>query len=406
MSQKNCSVYQCRNTYKNTKERPLKVQFYSFPADPERRAKWVKFVDRVKRDGSPWEPTRSSLICSDHFLGNRKSVFPRSPAFNPSVRPGEVPSAEQLRRLELFNIRIREPAQPSKAAKQEPNKDQIDLDEEFDLESPPNSVATQCNLSGGRPYFKDSTGALAHFASTYSVELLYRSTQNANRKVATLTFNQATQVAHKEEEGTKMNRPLLDMIEPPPRYQFRELVYNTPSTAVSINTNTANNSEYEEEEEEEDQKPTLRTYSRKRKQTTSTSAAAAPSPSPSPSPSMQPYSYTNSYAPSFPSELNYLQDRTCQTVVSSRSETRQPSTTTAKASSLSASQEAVAANLAKRETQFLATKYAASLKSTETAEEEVPAYAYAPKPPHLQGNLKRVSDQWEARGKPIIAVKK
>ncbi|KAH9407955.1 hypothetical protein TYRP_011606 [Tyrophagus putrescentiae] len=311
MSQKNCSVYQCRNTYKNTKERPLKVQFYSFPADPERRAKWVEFVDRVKRDGSPWEPTRSSLICSDHFLGNRKSVFPRSPAFNPSVRPVAFESQPSRRR-----------------PKQEPNKDQIDLDEEFDLDSPPNSVATQCNLSGGRPYFKDSTGALAHFASTYSVELLYRSTQTANRKVATLTFNQATQVAHKADEPL-MNRPLLDMIEPPPKYQFRELVYNTPSTAVSINTNTAATTANMSEEEEEDQKPTLRTR-----------------------------------------------------IISQPRER--------------------AANLAKRETQFLATKYAASLKSTETAEEEVPAYAYAPKPPHLQGNLKRVSDQWEAR-KPIIA---
>ncbi|KAL1446257.1 hypothetical protein MTO96_044638, partial [Rhipicephalus appendiculatus] len=43
---------------------------------------------RTKReDGSPWEPTKNSRICSQHFINGEKSNDPRSPAYVPTIFP-------------------------------------------------------------------------------------------------------------------------------------------------------------------------------------------------------------------------------------------------------------------------------------------------------------------------------
>lgn len=71
----------------------------------------------------------------------------------------------------------------------------IDLKENDNLDIPYN-VAVQCNLSR-LPCFKESTGALIEFSSTYQVEL---SNQSPKSNSALLIFSQRTQVTHKEEE--------------------------------------------------------------------------------------------------------------------------------------------------------------------------------------------------------------
>jgi hypothetical protein len=47
-------------------------------------------------DGSPWQPTKYSFVCSRHFIGNAKSDHPHSPSFVPTIFPdkygGKPPS--------------------------------------------------------------------------------------------------------------------------------------------------------------------------------------------------------------------------------------------------------------------------------------------------------------------------
>ncbi|XP_077508110.1 uncharacterized protein LOC144119336 [Amblyomma americanum] len=103
MSNNNCCVVGCSNTYKNTPE----TRFYSFPARPyerERRQQWIAAVRRQRKDGSLWEPTKHSRICSNHFVNGEKSNDPRSPAYLPTLFPSEyrltkTPSAYRYERL-------------------------------------------------------------------------------------------------------------------------------------------------------------------------------------------------------------------------------------------------------------------------------------------------------------------
>lgn len=61
------------------------VQFYSSP------------------DGTAWMPSKASLICSDHFIGGKKSPFLFSPAHNPSLPAGQKATHDDLKKLEEFN---------------------------------------------------------------------------------------------------------------------------------------------------------------------------------------------------------------------------------------------------------------------------------------------------------------
>ncbi|XP_069687116.1 zinc finger protein 79-like isoform X2 [Periplaneta americana] len=82
----NCCVVGCSNTYNNTDD----VIFYTFPTkstEVERRKLWIRAVNRRRPDGSQWEPTKSSRICSAHFIGNRRSGHPQNPAFVPTIFP-------------------------------------------------------------------------------------------------------------------------------------------------------------------------------------------------------------------------------------------------------------------------------------------------------------------------------
>lgn len=39
------------------------------------------------KNGRLWQPMAHSLVCSDHFIGNKRSKDPRSPVYVPSVFP-------------------------------------------------------------------------------------------------------------------------------------------------------------------------------------------------------------------------------------------------------------------------------------------------------------------------------
>ena len=56
------------------------LQFYRFPEDIGRRARWVTAVDRKN-----WEPNWYTWICSAHFVGGVKNNDPASSAYVPSL---------------------------------------------------------------------------------------------------------------------------------------------------------------------------------------------------------------------------------------------------------------------------------------------------------------------------------
>ncbi|XP_077531435.1 uncharacterized protein LOC144143528 [Haemaphysalis longicornis] len=86
-----CSVEACNNTYANTAGKLPKIKFYVFPSKPyekERRRLWIRAVRRASVNGALWEPTpRKSVICSAHFVGNKKSADALHPAYVPTIFP-------------------------------------------------------------------------------------------------------------------------------------------------------------------------------------------------------------------------------------------------------------------------------------------------------------------------------
>ncbi|XP_067010580.2 THAP domain-containing protein 11 isoform X2 [Anabrus simplex] len=106
-----CSVVGCKNRYCNTEE---SVKFYSFPSRPHEmdlRRRWILAVNRKKVDGTLWMPSKSSRICSEHFIGGRKSQHPASPAYIPSIFPEcyrrkspGIGSLERFARLKNRNV--------------------------------------------------------------------------------------------------------------------------------------------------------------------------------------------------------------------------------------------------------------------------------------------------------------
>ena len=63
-----CAAYGCHNREGQEEGR----SFYRFPADRDRRRKWLAAVRRVDPDSrKPWQPSNSDRLCSDHFVGGR-----------------------------------------------------------------------------------------------------------------------------------------------------------------------------------------------------------------------------------------------------------------------------------------------------------------------------------------------
>ncbi|KAH0568630.1 uncharacterized protein LOC123269773 [Cotesia glomerata] len=93
LSESGCCVPGCRNYGKKRG-----VHFYSFSNVSHKKPqteKWIKAIRRVDEDGTPWRPNKGSRICSQHFIGNKKSEHPLSPSFVPSIFP-EVYYGKQM----------------------------------------------------------------------------------------------------------------------------------------------------------------------------------------------------------------------------------------------------------------------------------------------------------------------
>ncbi|XP_064472587.1 uncharacterized protein LOC135387167 [Ornithodoros turicata] len=87
MSNTNCCIVNCSNTYKNC---PPGTKFFCFSRRPclqDQREKWIRSVRRINADGTQWQPARWSRICSAHFVGGQLSTDPSSPSYAPTIFP-------------------------------------------------------------------------------------------------------------------------------------------------------------------------------------------------------------------------------------------------------------------------------------------------------------------------------
>ena len=89
------------------------VKFHKFPQNQERRKQWIIKVNRLQPDGTLWTPQLSySRLCSEHFVGGKKSNDPNSPSHIPTIFPTRhVRSKTDLARQERCKRREVEAAE-------------------------------------------------------------------------------------------------------------------------------------------------------------------------------------------------------------------------------------------------------------------------------------------------------
>ncbi len=88
-----CAVVGCHNNSKRDGARGIK--FHVFPKNEERKSKWIAAVRR-SNPGKPtalWNPGSSSVVCSAHFVGGKKSNDPGNPAYCPTIFPTHTTKA-------------------------------------------------------------------------------------------------------------------------------------------------------------------------------------------------------------------------------------------------------------------------------------------------------------------------
>ncbi len=81
-----CCVVGCHRNEKA--DGPVGIKFFSFPArNEEQKRLWAQAVKRKNVDGTVWQPTKTSKICSEHFAGNQYSHTRGHPDYVPSIFP-------------------------------------------------------------------------------------------------------------------------------------------------------------------------------------------------------------------------------------------------------------------------------------------------------------------------------
>jgi THAP domain len=80
-----CCVVGCTNSQYRDNHKGIK--FFRFPKDEKQKLLWISRVKRLKEDGTLWQPSSASRICSSHFSEGLRSQDPRSPSYAPSIFP-------------------------------------------------------------------------------------------------------------------------------------------------------------------------------------------------------------------------------------------------------------------------------------------------------------------------------
>ena len=72
---------------------------------PDRSEKWIRAISRDNPDGTPWQPSDFSVICSNHFISGQPSIVTSSPDYIPTIfptnhrRPATKQDVERLDRV-------------------------------------------------------------------------------------------------------------------------------------------------------------------------------------------------------------------------------------------------------------------------------------------------------------------
>ncbi|VDI81445.1 Hypothetical predicted protein [Mytilus galloprovincialis] len=78
---KSCCAVGCKNHNLMLK----RLSFFRFPRNADRQIKWLAALKRDKPDGTPWVPTKHSVICSEHFITGKPNEDHDHPDYVPSV---------------------------------------------------------------------------------------------------------------------------------------------------------------------------------------------------------------------------------------------------------------------------------------------------------------------------------
>ena len=78
-----CAVVGCHNRQGRDDKRFFNV----VRKDDAQTQAWIQAIHREEPDGSPWVPTKKTVICQDHFVGGTFSKDPTNPAYKPSIFP-------------------------------------------------------------------------------------------------------------------------------------------------------------------------------------------------------------------------------------------------------------------------------------------------------------------------------
>lgn len=79
-----CEIHHCKRATEGCDCKPP-FRLFPFPTEKknlEARKRWTKLFKRVEPSGKPWFPTKSSRVCSDHFISGQPTTNDPDPALN------------------------------------------------------------------------------------------------------------------------------------------------------------------------------------------------------------------------------------------------------------------------------------------------------------------------------------
>ena len=83
-SGRNCAVVGCNSRQGRDETKFFHVVRKQYPLQGEA---WVTAIARINPDGTPWQPSRFSLICGHHFIQGKPSTIVDSPDYIPTIFP-------------------------------------------------------------------------------------------------------------------------------------------------------------------------------------------------------------------------------------------------------------------------------------------------------------------------------
>ena len=85
-SGRNCCVVGCSSRQGRDETKFFHVLRKQYP---EQGQAWVTAISRINPDGTPWQPSRFTLICGHHFIQGKPSTIVDSPDYIPTIFPTE-----------------------------------------------------------------------------------------------------------------------------------------------------------------------------------------------------------------------------------------------------------------------------------------------------------------------------